>query len=178
MLRKLSPPSGRRVCVGVRFDKKIGQFTDGATGNGVAAQEAEALSGEERDALQAYADGVNAYITANRGELGLEFVVLGLTGVNFEPDPWTPADTLSWAKVMAWDLGGNMDHELLRAHLAAALGDSAVRGGGASAEPPPPAAPATGGRHTHPPGTRSRWDGQWRRGTRGGSRTGSRWRGR
>ena len=93
----------------------------------VAAQEAEALSGEERDALQAYADGVNAYITANRGELGLEFVVLGLTGVNFEPDPWTPVDTLSWAKVMAWDLRGNMDDELLRAHLAAALGANAVR---------------------------------------------------
>jgi penicillin amidase len=93
----------------------------------VAAQELEALSGEDRDALQAYADGVNTYVSANRGKLGLEFVLLGLTGVSFEPEPWTPLNTLTWGKVMAWDLGGNRSDELLRAHLAAALGDSAVR---------------------------------------------------
>ncbi len=93
----------------------------------VAAKELEALAGEDRDALQAYADGVNAYVSANRGKLGLEFVLLGLTGVSFEPEPWTPLNTLTWAKVMAWDLGGNMDDELLRSHLAAALGDNAVR---------------------------------------------------
>ena len=92
-----------------------------------AARELETLPAEERDVLQAYADGVNAYISANRDRLGLEFVLLGLTGVSFDPEPWTPLNTLSWAKVMAWDLGGNMEDELLRAHIAAALGDSAVR---------------------------------------------------
>jgi len=40
LLRKLTLPSGRRVCVRGRFDKKTGQFTDPATGKAVAAQDA------------------------------------------------------------------------------------------------------------------------------------------
>jgi penicillin amidase len=91
-----------------------------------AAQELEQLGPEERAVLEAYAEGVNAYISAHRGRLGLEFTILGLTGVQFDPEPWTPLDTLTWAKVMAWDLGGNMDAELLRAHVVARLGIPAV----------------------------------------------------
>ena len=30
------------------------------------------------------------------------------------PEPWTPADSLGWVKMMAWDLGGNWRTELLR----------------------------------------------------------------
>jgi penicillin amidase len=91
-----------------------------------AQEELETMTGEERDALQAYADGVNAYVAANRGKLGLEFVLLDLTGVSFEPEPWTPLNTLTWTKVMAWDLGDNRKAELLRSHIAAALGSNAV----------------------------------------------------
>ncbi len=91
-----------------------------------AQQELETLTGEERDALQAYADGVNAYVSTNQGRLGLEFALLDLTGVSFEPEPWTPYNSLTWTKVMAWDLAGNMQHELLRSHIAAALGANAV----------------------------------------------------
>jgi penicillin amidase len=90
---------------------------------------------ESRAILQAYADGVNAYITSHRGRLGLEFSLLGLTGVRYDPEPWTPVDTVAWGKVMAWDLGGNMDEELLRAHIAARLGSDAV----ATLMPPYPA---------------------------------------
>jgi len=91
-----------------------------------AAQELEQLDAETRAVLEAYAEGVNAYISIHRGRLGLEFTVLGLTGVKFEPELWTPLNTLTWAKMMAWDLGGNMDDELLRAHIAARLGTPAV----------------------------------------------------
>ena len=92
-----------------------------------AAQELEQMSAEELATLQAYADGVNAYISS-RGpnRLGLEFAILGLTGVRFDPEPWTPLNTLTWAKVMAWDLGGNYTDELLRAQIAAQVGPSAV----------------------------------------------------
>jgi penicillin amidase len=55
-----------------------------------AARELELLDDELRAALEAYAEGVNAYISTRRGRLGLEFTVLGLTGVDFEPEPWTP----------------------------------------------------------------------------------------
>jgi penicillin amidase len=91
-----------------------------------AAQEVELLDDETRMALEAYAEGVNAYISTHRRRLGLEFTILGLTGVEFEPEPWTPLNTLTWTKVMSWDLGGNRTDELLRAHLAARLGTPAL----------------------------------------------------
>ncbi|MBC8446336.1 MAG: penicillin acylase family protein, partial [Chloroflexi bacterium] len=99
-----------------------------------AAQELEQLDDQMRAVLEAYAEGVNAYISTHRGRLGLEFTMLGLTGVKFDPEPWTPLNTLTWAKVMAWDLGGNRGDELLRAHVAARLGASAI---GAVAPPYP-----------------------------------------
>ncbi len=91
-----------------------------------AAQELAQLDPEVRAVLEAYAEGVNAYISSHRGRLGLEFTLLGLTGVKFEPEPWTPLNSLTWAKVMAWDLGGNRTDEILRAHIAARLGMDAV----------------------------------------------------
>jgi penicillin amidase len=92
-----------------------------------AALELEQMSAEELAALQAYADGVNAYINSRTpARLGLEFAILGLTGVHFEPEPWTPLNTLTWAKVMAWNLSGNYRAELLRAQIAAQVGPSAV----------------------------------------------------
>jgi penicillin amidase len=84
----------------------------------VAEMEADSLEGESKILLEAYAAGVNAFIDSRRGSLPLEFTILG-----FEPEPWTPADSISWAKVMAWDLGGNWEAELLRAQLIESVGE-------------------------------------------------------
>jgi penicillin amidase len=92
----------------------------------VASLELDLLTSEERSGLEAYAEGVNTYIDTNQGRLGLEFTILGLTGVKFEPEPWTPVNTITWTKVMAWELGGNMDSELTRSNIAARLGTPAV----------------------------------------------------
>ncbi|HWL83682.1 MAG TPA: penicillin acylase family protein [Roseomonas sp.] len=83
------------------------------------AQRAEAdfaaLPIETRDMLQAYADGVNAWIEA-RGRLAApEFLGLGL------PEPWRPSDSLLWAKTMGLWLSGNWRTEIDRARLAALL---------------------------------------------------------
>ena len=67
-------------------------------------------------ALEAYAAGVNAFLAGNP-VLPPEFIALGL-----RPEPWRPVDSLVWAKMMAWDLGGNWSDELLRAALVARLG--------------------------------------------------------
>ncbi len=96
---------------------------------GAAARDLEVLSDETRGFLQAYADGVNAYLDGHPNALGLSFVVAGalsgqgsaLTGLR--PEPWTPLDTLTWAKVQAWGLGGNMDTEIFRMLVDARLGD-------------------------------------------------------
>lgn len=91
-----------------------------------AALEAEALEGRDRELLEAYAAGVNAYLETHPGSKGLEFTLLGLTGVDFDPEPWTPIDTLAWGKVLGWRLGGAATVELTRAHLAARLGTAAL----------------------------------------------------
>lgn len=85
----------------------------------------EAMSPESLAELESFADGVNAYIM-NRpaGELAFEYNVLGLTGVDFEIEPWTPLDTVVWTKAMAWDLSGsNRSNELLYSALAGEFGD-------------------------------------------------------
>ncbi len=64
-------------------------------------------------ALSAYAAGVNAFLASRRGALPPEFLLLG-----FAPEPWRPADSLVWGKLMAVQLGGNYRGELLRARMA------------------------------------------------------------
>ncbi len=75
------------------------------------------MGAQERDVLQWYADGINAFMDTHRNGLPLEFTILGLTGAKFTPEPWTPVDTLTWGKVMAWDLGSNWEDELLRSRI-------------------------------------------------------------
>ena len=82
-----------------------------------AEKDQQILDEETRQILQAYADGVNAFIESHRDRLPIEFTLLG-----FEPAPWAPIDSLAWGKVMSWQLGGNWGSELLRAKLIAHLG--------------------------------------------------------
>jgi penicillin amidase len=85
----------------------------------------EALTDDEKAILQAYADGVNAFVDTHANSLPMEFAIVGLfsgKGLNFKPDPWQPIDTLQWAKAMAWSLGGNWEIELYRAKLVQQFG--------------------------------------------------------
>ena len=66
--------------------------------------------------IEAYGAGINAWI-AEGHTLPPEFLILGV-----KPDAWTPIDSLVWAKMMSWDLGGDWDLELLRAELTQAIG--------------------------------------------------------
>src|ERR1700751_2221603 len=71
------------------------------------------LSAAMNRALEAYAAGVNAFLRSRRGALPPEFLLLG-----FAPEPWRPADSLVWGKLMAVLVGGNYRGELLRARMA------------------------------------------------------------
>lgn len=72
--------------------------------------------------LQAYADGVNAYLSdRTRSELSLEYGVLKLLNPNYQPEPWQPKDTLTWVKVMAWDLSTSLETEIQHAILRKTL---------------------------------------------------------
>jgi len=86
----------------------------------VAEQELSLLSADTRRYLQAYADGVNAWIGGHSGSsASLEYAVLKLQNSGYRIEQWTPVDSLSWLKAMAWDLRSNMSDELERAQLLA-----------------------------------------------------------
>jgi penicillin amidase len=116
---RLSEVLGKSALPTDRFVRTIGWHR-------AAAQDWAQADPETRAALEAYAEGVNAYISTHKGRLGLEFTLLGLMGRNVEPEPWEPVHTVTWGKVMAWDLGGNMSAELVRAAIIARLGTGAV----------------------------------------------------
>jgi len=81
-----------------------------------AAEDLKAFSPEARAAFERYAAGVNAWIAEDH-PLPLEYKLLA-----FRPEPWTPADSLVWQKLMGLSLSGNWDDELINAALVAKLG--------------------------------------------------------
>jgi penicillin G amidase len=90
----------------------------------VAEHEWTIISDEVKGYLQAYADGVNAWIAdtggANpSGAKSLEYTILGLTNGGYTVQQWDPIDSLAWLKAMAWDLRGNMESEIARAIMLA-----------------------------------------------------------
>ncbi|SDT06156.1 penicillin amidase [Microterricola viridarii] len=88
----------------------------------IAEAEVAMLDPETLGYYQAYADGVNAYLGSRSGaDLSLEYAVLGLQNSEYQPERWTPADSVAWLKAMAWDLRSNLEDEIDRALLAAAL---------------------------------------------------------
>jgi penicillin amidase len=60
--------------------------------------------------MQAYADGVNAFLANRSGPLPVEFTLTGAPA----PEPWQVEDSAAWTIMMAWDLGGNWRRELRR----------------------------------------------------------------
>ncbi|HKF43985.1 MAG TPA: penicillin acylase family protein [Thermoanaerobaculia bacterium] len=107
---RLSEILGKRLVETDRFLRTIGFRR--------AAETALArLSAEARSQLDSYAAGVNAFLASSSGR-PLEMRLLRV-----EPELFTAADSLGWAKIMAWDLAsGNAAGEIRRARIAAALG--------------------------------------------------------
>jgi penicillin G amidase len=74
------------------------------------------LTPELRAVFDAYAAGVNAFLTSRRGALPPEYVVRRIT-----PEVWRPADSLIWGKIMDLQLTGNYRFEQIRAQFAKRL---------------------------------------------------------
>jgi penicillin amidase len=82
----------------------------------VAQRELALIEPATREALEAYAAGVNAYLEDRPvSDIAVEYTVLRAGGLDYTPEPWTPVDSLAWLKAMAWDLRGNMTDEIGRA---------------------------------------------------------------
>ncbi|MFD8734798.1 penicillin acylase family protein [Streptomyces sp. NPDC059618] len=84
------------------------------------------LSPSTKKYLQAYSEGVNAYLKGKSGkDLSLEYAALGFTN-DYKPTQWTPVDSVSWLKAMAWDLRGNMQEEIDRSLMTSRLGPKQI----------------------------------------------------
>ncbi len=71
------------------------------------------LTPATRATLDAYTQGVNAFLETRSGPLPLEFQIL-----RYEPEPWTTVDSLLWGRLMALRLSENWRSELSRTRLA------------------------------------------------------------
>ncbi|WP_390625439.1 penicillin acylase family protein [Nostoc linckia] len=88
----------------------------------VAQQEIQEINAEMKAYLEAYADGVNAYLAEHQGSaLSLEYAVLKFLNPGYKPEPWQILHSLTWGKVMAYDLGTNFQSEIERAILLKTL---------------------------------------------------------
>ncbi len=86
-----------------------------------AQDDIKGLSSDVMAVTESYAAGVNAWINSGN-PLPVEYKVL-----MFEPEPWVPADSMVWQKIMGLQLSGNWDEELVDALLIEKLGPEKAR---------------------------------------------------
>ncbi|MER7754803.1 penicillin acylase family protein [Kitasatospora sp. NPDC097643] len=86
------------------------------------------LSADTKKYLQAYADGVNAWLAEHPGgeKASLEYALLGAVNGDYKPEQWTPVDSVAWLKAMAWNLSGNLQEEIDRSLLAQDFGPDKI----------------------------------------------------
>ncbi|SDT08548.1 penicillin amidase [Brevibacterium sandarakinum] len=90
----------------------------------VAEEEVAALDDKTLAYYEAYAEGVNAYLKdKSPTEVSLEYGIVGLQTGGVEIEEWTPVDSVSWLKAMAWDLRSNVEDEIDRAISTTTLDD-------------------------------------------------------
>ncbi len=56
----------------------------------------EEMDEDSKIILQAYTDGINAYLEEHKNALPIEYKIL-----RFEPEPWTPIDSLVWGNAIS-----------------------------------------------------------------------------
>ncbi len=86
------------------------------------------LDARTRQALDAYAAGVNAYLDRARGSPPFEFTLLAARGVSATLDPWTSKDSLALARTITWAQALTAPDAQLEQDLIARLGDERAAG--------------------------------------------------
>ena len=118
-LGRLSEMLGEDLVASDTFIRTVGW-------NRIAARTLRFYETEEPEVmavLEAYSDGVNAYLAEHRGDPSLDLTILKRVYEPWEIEPWEPLHTLAWGVVMADDLSGNWRDELQRAALTQAVGE-------------------------------------------------------
>lgn len=86
--------------------------------NRIAKAEWSRLPGETRDVLQAFAEGVTAWIDRCGEQLPIEFDLL-----HYRPEPWTPLDSLAIENEFRWYLTGRFPVIVMPEMAKRVLGD-------------------------------------------------------
>ena len=107
---RLAEVLGADRVAGDKFVRTLGFYRE-------AESSFSALSPMAQKRLQAYADGVNAFLDSHKDVLPPEFLLIG-----DHPEPWKPADSLVFGKLLALELSNNYEFEILRARLRQKLG--------------------------------------------------------
>ena len=86
--------------------------------NRIAAEEVDRIPGETRELLEAFSGGINAAMEESRSRPPIEFDLL-----DYEPEPWSPVDSIAiWAE-FRWYLTGRLPVIALPEIARRALGD-------------------------------------------------------
>jgi penicillin amidase len=75
------------------------------------------LPADARAEVEAYAEGVNAFIEQAGKRLPVEFMLVG-----HRPEPWTPLDSMAFARVMIWQLSHAWASAIVRARIIKKVG--------------------------------------------------------
>ncbi|MBN1397006.1 MAG: penicillin acylase family protein [Bacteroidetes bacterium] len=83
---------------------------------------AQQIDGDTRKVLQAYADGVNHFISTHKGRYPVEFDMLQI-----EPEQWTVENSLLISRLMAWEMNFSRWIDLLLAELVQRFGEEKAK---------------------------------------------------
>ncbi|RTL35595.1 MAG: penicillin acylase family protein [Candidatus Melainabacteria bacterium] len=86
--------------------------------NRIAKEEWKKTSRKTRADIQAYCDGVNAYLSANQGKISPEFLLLGS-----EPSKWNPTDSIAILKYNQYTLEESWRLDDLKQRVLDKIGD-------------------------------------------------------
>src|SRR5579872_5806822 len=111
-----------------RFIRTLGFYREAESSYSALSPQAQAM-------LNAYADGVNVFLSNHRNRPPPELLLLG-----DDPEPWRPADTLVQGKLLSLQLSNNYQYEMDRAKLATKMAPDQAR---LLFPAPPPGAPIT-----------------------------------
>lgn len=76
---------------------------------------------DSKTVLESYTAGINAYLEEHKNALPIEYKIL-----QFEPEPWTPIDSLVWGNAISLQLSSNRRLELIRGQVFAAVGQEGI----------------------------------------------------
>lgn len=74
-------------------------------------------SSDVRDAVLAYTEGINAFLSHSSRTMPVEFTLL-----SHRPEPWNPEDSMALSRIMVWQLSHAWYGEIIRAQLIEAVG--------------------------------------------------------